>query len=89
MLAAATTTPCTVRELAMRSQVAWGAAAWTACRLVQRGQLVHCGHLDRKPGGGRPAMLVALPSPEPRSDGPVDLAEAMRRFVEPPAQPPA
>lgn len=71
MLAAATTTPCTVRELAMRSQVAWGAAAYTACRLVQRGQLVRVYGAKRKP------WLVALPAVEPDAEAATDLAAAL------------
>ena len=77
MIAAATATPCTVRALAERAQVAYGAANWTAFRLVQRGQLVTHGYLPRPSGGGRRPMLVALPSPDARTESAVDLAAAL------------
>lgn len=54
LIAAAFEHPGTVRQLAERAQVGFGAAEYTASRLVDRGQLIRLNE-------GRPAVLGAPP----------------------------
>lgn len=55
LLGAAREGPATVRTLAQRAQVGYGAAWYTACRLKERGQLVVVEE-------GRPAVLAVPPA---------------------------
>lgn len=70
LLAAARHGPCTVRELAARALVGRDAAAYTACRLVARGELVSL-------NGRRKPATLALPPEGTAAPDPQALADVM------------
>lgn len=71
LMRAATEQPGTVRQLAERTQVGYGAAKYTASRLLERGQLVQV-------TVQRPAVLGAPPM-APCGDALADALDAMGR----------
>lgn len=71
LMQAASLEPGTVRELAARAQVGFGAAAYTCSRLQSAGQLVRV-------SDGRPARLVATAA-STRSSGP-GWAQMLQRW---------
>lgn len=70
MVAAAAERPGTVRELAMRTQVGYGAARYTATRLVDRGALVRM-------SDERPVVLGVAP---PQAPGGESLGLELQRL---------
>lgn len=80
LLSAASQSPGTVVQLAQRSCVGYGAARYTASRLVSAGALAPL-------APGRPAVL-APPGPQQRQEAPparpqgADLERALRSFWE-------
>jgi hypothetical protein len=77
--------PGTVRQLCERAQVGYVVGQYTACRMVQRGELLPVDTVPaRGAGPGRKAAVLVAAEAHAADPAAADLGAAMRSFWEQP-----